>query len=183
MQVNMEEALAGQGIPAQLASVTPGLGGTEQPALDAEAWATTYLVAELARTPCLETMLIGHSYGAMLVKAVAASLEGAGLSDRILLTILVDPIAAFYQGTAAAMPQVSPVFNVYQTNDTFFPPWHAIDQPNVENWDASGELGPEHGDHGGPLVPVIHSNIANSEGVLDRTIDVTVDEACATGLC
>ena len=177
MQVNIEEALDSQGIPAQLASLTPGLGSAGQPALDAEAWARTYLAAELARTPCLEVVMIGHSYGAMLVKAVAERLEEAGLSDRILLTILVDPIPFLYQGTVVAMPQVSPVFNVYQTNDTFFPHWHPVDQPNVENWNASGEFAPKDGDRGGPLMPVIHTTMDNAQGVSDRINSEVIDRS------
>jgi thioesterase domain-containing protein len=150
-------------------------------ALDAEAWAGTYLAAELARTPCLRVVLLGHSYGGALVKSVAEQLEEAGLGDRILLTVLVDAITGYYQGEVGAMPQTSAVFNIYQTNDVLR--WHAIDQPNVENWDASGELAPEEGDLGGPLIPVLHTNIENSQAVLDRINERIIEASCRMGLC
>ena len=181
MVVNIGEALAGQGIPSQLASVSPGLNGTERLALDAEAWAAGYLASELARTPCLRVVLLGHSFGGALVKSVAERLEEAGLGERILLTVLVDPITGLYQGEVDAMPQSSPVFNIYQTNDVLR--WHAVDRANVENWDASGELAPEEGDRGGPLVPVLHTTIENSQAVLDRINDRIVGAACRTDLC
>ena len=181
MIVNIGEALDGQGIPSQLASVSPGLNGTERLALDAEAWASAYLAAEQARTPCLWAVLLGHSYGGALVKSVAEQLEEAGLGDRILLTILVDAITFSYEGEVDAMPQTSPVFNIYQTNDVVR--WHSIDQPNVENWDASGELAPAEGDQGGPLIPLLHTNIENSQAVLDRINERIIEASCRMGLC
>ena len=181
MVVNIGEALDGQGIPSQLASVSPGLNSTERSALDAEAWASAYLAAELARTPCLRVVLLGHSYGGAVVKSVAEQLEEAGLGDRILLTVLVDAITFYYEGEVGAMPRTSAVFNIYQTNDVL--QWHAIDQPNVENWDASGELAPDEGDQGGPLIPVLHTNIENSQAVLDRINERIVEASCRMGLC
>ena len=45
------------------------------------------------------------------------------------------------------------------------------DAPYAENWDASGEKGPENGDQGGPLKPVNHTTIDNSESVKQRIVD------------
>ena len=177
------EALDSEGVSRQLASVAPALNDTNAPNSDAEAWATAYLTSELTRTPCLSAVLFGHSHGGMLVKTVAARLEEAGLGDRILLTALVDPVSGFYGGDPEAMPQTSPVFNIYQENDSLLH-WHPLEGANVENWDASGETAPEGGDEGGgALIPVNHTNVDNAQSVLEQLRERIVEAACNRGLC
>ncbi len=159
--------LSTKGIPHQLVSVAPGLNGTEHPQPDAETWAAAYLAAELVRLPCLRAVLLGHSHGGALVSAVAARLEVAGLGDRILLTVLVDRVTALYAGDSSSLPRAVPVLNIYQTNDALLR-GAALDQPNVQNWDASGSKGPANGERGGRLTGMNHTNIDNSQAVMDK---------------
>ena len=56
-------------------------------------------------------------------------------------------------------------------------------QPNVENWDASGEEGPSKGDQGGDLKAIDHGNIDNSPDVLDRIKDEVLEAVCGAKLC
>ncbi|MGB2695665.1 MAG: hypothetical protein WBD55_10835 [Dehalococcoidia bacterium] len=170
------------GVVHQLASVTPGLNGTERPQPDAEAWSSTYLAVQLERTPCLRVVLLGHSHGGAHVAAVTSRLEDMGLGDRVLLTVLVDRITALYAGNATAMPAEAPVFNIYQQNDRILR-GVAVEQTNVENWDASEEDGPENGDDGGWLRRVDHVTIDNSQAVLDAIEARVVMRACAAQLC
>ena len=167
MLAQIGEELSEQGIPHQLVSVAPGLGGTARPQEDAETWATAYLSAELERQPCLQAILLGHSHGGALVTAVAARLEEAGLGDRLLLTIPLDRVTALYAGDSESIPRTVPVFNIFQTNDGLLR-GAPIEQPNVENWDASGERGPANGEKGGRPRTVNHTNIDNSQAVLNR---------------
>ncbi len=178
----IEATLDAEGVHTQLVAITPGFNGTDGKALDAEAWGSAYLRVALAQTPCLRVILIGHSFGGAMVETIATRLEDAGLGDRIVLTVLVETINAFYPGDVAAMPQTSPVFNVYQRNDSLLR-GRAIEQANVENWDASGEQGPELGDEGGDLVPVVHTNIDNSQAVADRVRERVLERSCSIGLC
>lgn len=181
--VQIESALAAEGVASQLVVLTPGFNGTDGKALDAEAWALSYLRVALTTTPCLRVILIGHSFGGAMVETVALRLEVDGLGDRIILTVLIDSFNALYPGDREAMPQSSPVFNVYQTNDPLLR-GRQIEQPNVENWDASAELAPEFGDAGGDaLVPVLHTNIDNSQAVADRVWERAVERSCSMGLC
>ena len=171
-----------RGIPHQLASVAPGLGGTEHPNADAEAWAAAYMKAQLRLAPCLRIVLLGHSHGGASVTALAAALEEAGLGDKVLVTIPIDRVAALYGGNREAMPQDVPVFNVYQQSEGPFT-GRAINQPNVENWDASEEQGPANGQEGGRLTDLNHLNIDNSEAILERIRDRVLWAACAEGWC
>ncbi len=159
--------LSTKGIPHQLVSVAPGLNGTAHPQPDAETWAASYLAAELTRLPCLRAVLLGHSHGGALVSAVAARLEAAGLGDRVLLTVLVDRVTALYAGDSSAVPRAVPVLNIYQTNDALLR-GAPLDQPNVQNWDASGWRGPANGERGGRATAMNHTNIDNSQAVMDQ---------------
>ena len=175
--------LSARGVPHQLLSVAPGLGGTEQPQPDAETWASTYLSAELARRPCLRAVLIGHSHGGVVVTAVASRLEQAGLDDRVLLAVPVDRVTVLYAGDSASMPQTVRVFNVYQTNDGLLP-GAPIEQANVDNWDASRVRAPADGERGGRLRSVNHTTIDNSEAVLGKIRERIVPASvCHGGSC
>lgn len=176
------EELSDRDVPHQLISVAPGLNGTEQPQPDAERWAAAYLELQLRRAPCLRAVLLGHSHGGVLVTAVAARLEQAGLGDRVLLAVLIDRAAVLYAGDTQSVPQAIPVLNVYQTNDGMLR-GAPIEQANVENWDASGEKGPANGDRGGRRKPVNHTTIDNSRAVLDAVTERVLLLSCASGLC
>jgi len=167
-------------VPAQIASVAPGLNDTKDPQPDAERWAFAYLSQRLAEAPCLQLVIVGHSHGGVLATATVARLEQAGLTDQILLTVLIDRVTVLYAGDKESIPQSSPVFNVY------LPPageeirGAVIEQPNVENWDASGLQAPERGEQGGPLKPATHTTIDNSEQVLVE-VRARVEAALAAG--
>jgi ribosomal protein L3 len=96
------------------------------------------------------------------------TLERDGYAGRMLVTALIDRIGAFYGGDTVSLPQQSPVFNIYQTRDAL--QGIPIDQPNVENWDATDQEGPKNGEKGGSLEPVNHTTIDNSEAVWDRIV-------------
>jgi hypothetical protein len=168
MVENLSSELEDLGVPTQIASVAPGLNGTDPAQPNAERWAFLFLAQRFREQPCLGAVLLGDSHGGVLVTALAAQLETAGLSDRLWLTVLVDRATALYSGDTASIPQASPVFNV------FLPPapneirGSAIEQANVENWDASGATAPEHGEEGGELQSVNHSTIDNSAAVLEE---------------
>ncbi len=182
MMAGISDALTDAGVSHQLVSVAPQLNGTESGHADAEAWSMAYLLSQLSRRPCTFVVLYGHSHGATTVTAVTAVLERAGYGERVLLAALIDRVDAFYFGDAESMPQTALVFNAFQTNGKSFT-GTPIDQPNVENWDASGEKGPKNGERGGRLRPVIHTSIDNSEAVRDRLLVQIVVAACGAGLC
>ncbi len=173
----MVEELSGKlGVPAQVASVAPGLVGTSQPQPDAEHWAFLFLSQRLREQPCLKTVILGHSHGGVLATATAARLEEAGLGRQILLTVLIDRVTYLYGGDTTSLPQSSPVFNVYLPVPGQEIAGAVIDQPNVENFDASGLQAPEQGDQGGELKPANHTTIDNSPDVL-REVEQRVETA------
>jgi hypothetical protein len=156
-------------LPHQLISLAPGLVGTANPQPDAETWAATYLSEQLAARPCLRLIMIGHSHGAVNVTAVASRLEQKGLANQIVLSALIDRVTYLYGGDTASIPQSSPVFNIFLANGEINV-GKTIDQPNVENWNATGQLAPQHGEKGGPLKPATHTTIDNARAVLDAIV-------------
>jgi len=155
-------------VPAQIASVAPGLNATKDPQPDAERWAFAFLSQRLMEQPCLQVVILGHSHGGVLATATAARLEEAGLTDQILLTVLIDRATVLYAGDKESIPQSSPVFNVYLVPPEDPVRGTPLDQANVENFDAAGLEAPEHGEQGGALKPVNHTTIDNSEQVLEE---------------
>ncbi len=172
----VEETSVVLNMPKQIASVAPGLNGTGQPQPDAETFAFEFLSQRLTEQPCLKVVLLGHSHGGTLVTAVASRLEAAGQGGQILLTVLIDRVTWVYAGDTTSLPQSSPVFNVYLPAPGQENAGHEIDQPNVENFDASGLKAPEHGEEGGALKAVNHTTIDNSEDVL-KQVELAVVKA------
>jgi hypothetical protein len=134
-----------------------------------ETWIAHAVGVYFERFPCLRTVLLGHSHGAVTVDVAAAALEAGGAGDRIIAVVDLDRVDKLYVGDTSARPVRASVFNVYQTSDAVFPGMH-YDAPNVENWDATGEQGPERGKDGGPLTPVRHTTIDDSEAVRERIV-------------
>jgi hypothetical protein len=162
----VEELSGAVDVPTQIASVAPGLYGTGEPQPDAERWAFAFLSQRLQEQPCLKAVILGHSHGGTLATATAARLEEAGLGGQVLLTVLIDRVTNLYAGDTVSIPQSSPVFNVYLPAPGQDIEGGAIDQPNVENFDASGLKAPEHGEKGGALKPATHTTIDNSPDAL-----------------
>lgn len=162
----VEELGADLDVPAQIASVAPGLNGTSQPQPDAEDWAFAFVSERLRAQPCLKVVILGHSHGGTLATAVASRLEQNGQGGQILVTVLIDRVTFLYFGDTASIPQSSPVFNVHLPAPGQDIAGHEIDQANVENLDASGMMAPERGELGGPLAAVNHTTIDNSKDVL-----------------
>lgn len=182
MLVKIGERLEDLGVPHQLISASNGLAGTERPQGDVETLVSTYLAVQFGRQPCLRAVLLGHSHGGPVITAAVTRLEEAGLDDRILLAIPLDRFTGLYRGDSESIPQIVPLFNIYQTNDNVFR-GKPIDQPNVENWDASDEKGPKDGQEGGSPKPVIHITIDNSQAVLDEIMKRIAVLSCRAGLC
>jgi hypothetical protein len=176
----VEEVSGKLNLSKQIASVAPGVNGSSQPQPDAEAWAFAYLSERLKEQPCLRTVLLGHSHGGTLATAVASRLEEAGQGGQILLTVLIDRVTFLYAGDTTSMPQNSPVFNVYLPAPGQDISGVEIDQPNVENFNASGLKAPQHGEMGGQLTPITHTTIDNSEDVL-KQVELAVVRALGAG--
>jgi hypothetical protein len=134
-----------------------------------ETWLTHTITAYLDAFPCAQAILIGHSHGAVTTDVLGARLEDQ-YADRIPLVVRLDRIDDLYFGDTASMPQQLTVFNIFETNDDVAR-GEAFAFVNVENFDASGETGPEDGEEGGDQKPVLHSTIDNSESVRDVIIE------------
>jgi hypothetical protein len=169
MQVEISKVLTALAVPNQLISVSPGLAGTEAPQPDAETWTATYVEQQLEAYPCLRVILLGHSHGGTGVTAIASRLENAGFAKQIGLSVLIDRVTVLYAGDTTSIPQSSLVFNIYLSTDEEIK-GHEIDQPNVENWNATHTLAPEHGEQGGALMPVTHTTVDNSLAALDQIV-------------
>ena len=172
----VEELSGALDVPTQISSVAPGLDATSQPQPDAERWTFVFLSQRLREQPCLTAVILGHSHGGALATATASRLEEAGLGGQILLTVLIDRVTTLYAGDTTSIPQSSPVFNVYLPSPGQEIVGVAIDQPNVENFDASGLRAPVRGEEGGGLAPASHTTIDNSEDVL-REVEARVKAA------
>ena len=137
-----------------------------------ELWTAHSTQVLLDAYPCLRVAIIGHSHGAIVADVAAAKLE-ANYADRVVEVVDLDRVEALYSGDTHTWPSRIHVFNIYETND---PKLHGTsrDAPNVENWGANGEKGPKNGDNGGPLVPVDHTTIDNSDSVAKRIVDDVV---------
>jgi hypothetical protein len=142
--------------------------GAQNPNTAMEDWLTNVARVQLDRFSCLRLVTVGFSHGAVSVEVVGSRIEQQ-YGPRMTATVVVDRISDLYIGNTTEYPTTSPVFNVYQTNSGVLG-GAPLDRPNVENWDASGEQGPEDGDKGGDLVPVSHVTIDNSRSVRDRIV-------------
>jgi hypothetical protein len=155
--------VAGPGLPGIDAELNSGM----------ETWVTHSVRTLLDQYPCAQAVMMGHSHGAITVEVAAARLEQE-YGDRILLVVANDRIEDLYLGDTQSRPDTVPVFNIYETNDAE-QSGGALEAPNVENWDASGEEAPKDGEEGGANEPVRHTTIDNSPGVRDRIIEEVMD--------
>ncbi len=146
----------------------PAIVGGENVHTAMELWMTHAVQVYLDRYPCLRVVLVGHSHGAITADVVASHLEGQ-YANRIIEVVDVDRVGVLYIGDSTSRPTQAHVFNIYETNDEKLK-GAPYDAPNAENWDASGEQGPRDGQDGGPLQPVDHTTIDNSQSVKDRIV-------------
>jgi hypothetical protein len=128
-----------------------------------EEWVTNVTRVYLDRYPCLRVVLVGHSHGATTADVVASRLEDQ-YGSRFIVVVDVDRVDELYTGDTQSRPDIVPVFNIFETNDSTLS-GEPYDSANAENWDASGEQAPENGDSGGDMAPVNHTTIDNSESV------------------
>lgn len=137
-----------------------------------ELWMAHATQVLLDAYPCLRVAMIGHSHGAIVADVASAKLE-ANYAGRFVEVVDLDRVEPLYSGDTHTWPTSIPVLNVYETSD---PKLHgdARDASNVNNWDATGEKGPKNGDKGGPLTPVDHTTIDNSDSVRKRIVDDVV---------
>ncbi|TAK58326.1 MAG: hypothetical protein EPO22_10915 [Dehalococcoidia bacterium] len=137
-----------------------------------ELWVAHATQVLLDAHPCLRVAMIGHSHGAIVADVAAAKLE-ATYADRFVEVVDLDRVEPLYSGDTHTWPESVPIFNIYETSDTRL---HGVarDASNVNNWDATGEKGPRNGDKGGPLTPVDHTTIDNSDSVRKRIVDDVV---------
>jgi hypothetical protein len=153
----------------------PAMAGAVNIHSGMEQWLTHAVQVYLDRYPCLRTVIVGHSHGAVTGDVVSSGLEGA-YGDRFIVVVDLDRVTKLYTGDTESRPTAVPVFNVFETRDPGFP-GAPYDAPNAENWDASGEQGPEHGDEGGALKPVNHTTIDNSKSVRDRIVSEVMERS------
>jgi hypothetical protein len=133
-----------------------------------EDWMTHAVRVYLDRYPCLRVVLLGHSHGAVTADVIASRLEPQ-YAARIIEVVDVDRVALLYIGDTQSRPRQVRVFNIFETNDAVLK-GAPYDAPNATNWDAGDEQGPRDGDKGGPLAPVNHTTIDNSDSVKRRVI-------------
>jgi hypothetical protein len=147
----------------------PAIGGAVNGHAAMEQWLTHAVQTYFDRYPCIKAVLVGHSHGAVTTDVVSAHLEGK-YADRFIEVIDVDRVEALYTGDTTSRPSVVPVFNVFEQNDPRFK-IAPFDAPNVKNWDATDQKAPENGQDGGPMKPVNHTTIDNSESVTKQIVD------------
>jgi hypothetical protein len=136
-----------------------------------EAWLTHAVSVYLQRFPCLRVVMLGHSHGAITVVDIASRLE-ADYADRFIVGVSLDRVEFGYGGDKTSYPQRVPVFNIYETNDpSGLLQGTPRDQPNVENWDASGETVDDK--------PVVHTTIDNAPSVRDRIVDEVMERSAS----
>jgi hypothetical protein len=153
----------------------PAMAGATNIHSGMEQFMTHAVQVYLDRYPCLRAVVIGHSHGAVTGDVVTSRLEGE-YGDRFIVIVDLDRVSELYTGDTQSRPTQVSVFNVYETNDPTLS-GAPYDAPNAENWDASGEQGPEHGDEGGALKPVNHTTIDNSKSVRDRIVQEVIERS------
>jgi len=153
-----------QGVQTIAVLAGPAIVGAANVHSAMEAWMTHAVQVYLDRYPCLRVLLLGHSHGAVTADVVAARLEGR-YASRFVEVVDVDRVDALYTGDTRSRPVQVHVLNVYEHNPGGVLQGAAYDSPNATNWDASDQRAPADGDKRGPLKPVIHTTIDNSESV------------------
>jgi len=140
-----------------------------------EDWLTNAVRVYLERYPCLRVTIVGHSHGAITGDVAGARLEDR-FADRIVAIVDVDRAEVLYNGDLQSRPDRARVFNIFETNDKILK-GSAYESPNVENWDASAEQGPEHGQDGGKDVPINHTIIDNTKSIRERIVDEVMERS------
>jgi hypothetical protein len=150
----------------------PAIAGGANPNAAMEDWLANATRVYLERYPCLRTVLIGHSLGAVVVDVVGARLEDQ-YKDRMIAVVDIDRVSRlgeldFYAGDETSRPGAAFIFNIYETND----PMHAdpYDVPNAENWDASEVEGTDG-------EPVDHTTIDNAPEVHERIVEEVIERS------
>lgn len=142
-----------------------------------EDWLTNVVRVHLDRYPCLDVVIAGHSHGAVTAAVVGARIEQSH-PGRVSAVVSLDRIESLYAGSLSERPASAPVINVYQRNNGELG-GSAVDAPNYENVDVSTTLGPRDGDRGGPLEPVNHVTIDNSEDVRNLIVEAVAQRSAA----
>ncbi|MEX2227223.1 MAG: hypothetical protein WEB52_12330 [Dehalococcoidia bacterium] len=172
---DLQDRYDDEGVDTLSVLAGPAMAGAQNVHTGMEDWTTNVVRVYLERYPCLRAAIVGHSHGAVTADVVAARLEDQ-YADRFVVVVDLDRVDELYTGDTASRPDVVPVFNVHESNDPTLS-GEPYESPNVENWDASDEQGPESGDKGGDLKPVNHTTIDNSESVRDRIVDEVLERS------
>lgn len=164
-----------EGADIQTIGVVAGAAfyGAENAHAAMESWLTNAIAVYLDAFPCLDVATVGFSHGGVTVTAVASGLEDAGLSDRIVVTVILDRIEDYYNGDLTSMPHSSALVSVYQRNT---PGGAPVDGATVFNYDASQDTAPADDGKDSEL-PVTHVTIDNSKAVRDLIANVVLARA------
>ncbi len=175
----VQRAYSDRGIDTVAVIAGPAIGGAVNGHAAMEDWLRHAVQTYFERYPCLRSVIVGHSHGAVTADVVSARLESA-YANRFVAVVDVDRVESLYTGDTASRPLAVSVFNVYQQNEARFdiPPF---DRANVENWDASAEHAPELGQDGGPMKRVDHTTIDNSTAVHNRIVEEVMERSEAAG--
>lgn len=143
--------------------------GAAQANVAMEQWMTNAVRVYFDRYPCLRAVLLGYSHGGVTVDVMAAHLEDK-YPGRLIDVVELDRAEFAYVGDTQSKPHQAHVFSIFETRSGILSGVPYAGAPNAELWDATDQLAPERGDKGGPLKPVIHTTIDNSESVKQRIV-------------
>ena len=166
----LQKSYDARGVDTIAVIAGPAMSGAMQPNTAMEAWMTNAVRVYFERYPCIRAVLVGHSHGGVTVDVVAARLEDR-YADRFIDVVELDRSEFVYLGDTRSKPRQAHVFSIFETTSDALKGVPYLGAPNAELWDASNELGPANGDKGGPLKPVTHTTIDNSQAVKRRIID------------
>ena len=166
----LQKSYDARGVDTIAVIAGPAMSGAMQPNAAMEAWMTNAVRVYFDRYPCIRAVLVGHSHGGVTVDVIAARLEDR-YAGRFIDVVELDRSEFVYLGDTVSKPRQAHVFSIYETTSDALKGVPYLGAPNAELWDASNELGPANGDKGGPLKPVTHTTIDNSQAVKVRIID------------
>jgi hypothetical protein len=166
----LQRSYDARGIDTIAVIAGPAISGAAQPNTAMEQWMTNAVRVYFDRYPCIRAVLVGHSHGGVTVDVVAARLEDR-YAGRFIDVVELDRVEWAYGGDTQSTPKQAHVFSIFESNSGILNGVPYTGAPNAELWDASRELGPEHGDKGGALKQVVHTTIDNSDAVKRRIID------------
>ena len=166
----LQKSYDARGVDTIAVVAGPAMVGAAQPNTAMEQWMTNAVRVYFDRYPCIRAVLVGHSHGGVTVDVIASRLEDR-YAARFIDVVELDRSEFVYLGDTQSKPRVAHVFSIFETTSDILSGVPYTGAPNAELWDASGELGPANGDKGGPLKPVNHTTIDNSDAVKRRIID------------